>query len=46
MALPLVPWRKVLMAIIETKNLWKEYGDQVVLERLNAHVQELALHNS
>ncbi|WP_339344796.1 ABC transporter ATP-binding protein [uncultured Alcanivorax sp.] len=28
------------MAIIETKNLWKEYGDQVVLERLNATVQE------
>ena len=22
------------------KNLWKEYGDQVVLERLNATVQE------
>jgi len=28
------------MAIIEMKNLWKEYGDQVVLERLNATVQE------
>lgn len=28
------------MAIIELKNLWKEYGDQVVLERLNATVQE------
>ena len=31
------------MAIIEMKNLWKEYGDQVVLERLNATVQELSL---
>ena len=28
------------MAIIEMKNLWKEYGDQVVLERLNATVRE------
>ncbi|EKF75705.1 sulfonate ABC transporter ATP-binding protein [Alcanivorax hongdengensis A-11-3] len=28
------------MAIIEMKNLWKEYGDQVVLERLNARVEE------
>lgn len=28
------------MAIIEMKNLWKEYGDQVVLERLNASVEE------
>lgn len=28
------------MAIIEMKNLWKEYGDQVVLERLNATVEE------
>ncbi|MCG8394892.1 MAG: ABC transporter ATP-binding protein [Pseudomonadales bacterium] len=28
------------MAIIEMQNLWKEYGDQVVLERLNASVQE------
>lgn len=28
------------MAIIEMKNLWKEYGDQVVLERLNATVNE------
>ncbi|AFT69449.1 Urea carboxylase-related ABC transporter, ATPase protein [Alloalcanivorax dieselolei B5] len=28
------------MAIIEMNNLWKEYGDQVVLERLNAEVQE------
>ncbi|MZR63762.1 ABC transporter ATP-binding protein [Alcanivorax sp. DP30] len=28
------------MAIIEMKNLWKEYGDQIVLERLNATVQE------
>lgn len=28
------------MAIIEMKNLWKEYGDQVVLERLNANVEE------
>ncbi|HBC19633.1 MAG TPA: lauroyl acyltransferase, partial [Alcanivorax sp.] len=26
--------------MIEMKNLWKEYGDQVVLERLNATVQE------
>ncbi|MBL7251528.1 ABC transporter ATP-binding protein [Alloalcanivorax sp. C16-2] len=28
------------MATIELKNLWKEYGDQVVLERLNAEVEE------
>ena len=28
------------MAIIEMKNLWKEYGDQVVLERLNTTVEE------
>ncbi|MCC4307323.1 ABC transporter ATP-binding protein [Alcanivorax marinus] len=28
------------MAIIELNNLWKEYGDQVVLERLNARVEE------
>ena len=28
------------MAAIEIKNLWKEYGDQVVLERLNAKVEE------
>lgn len=28
------------MATIEIKNLWKEYGDQVVLERLNARVAE------
>ena len=28
------------MAIIEMNNLWKEYGDQVVLERLNAEVEE------
>ena len=28
------------MAINEKKNLWKEYGDQVVLERLNATVRE------
>ena len=28
------------MAIIEMKNLWKEYGEQVVLERLNATVEE------
>ena len=28
------------MAIIEMKNLWKEYGGQVVLERLNASVEE------
>lgn len=28
------------MAIIEINNLWKEYGDQVVLERLNARVEE------
>ncbi len=28
------------MAIIEMQNLWKEYGEQVVLERLNASVEE------
>ncbi len=28
------------MSIIEMHNLWKEYGDQVVLERLNATVRE------
>ncbi len=27
------------MAIIEMKNLWKEYGPEVVLERLNARVE-------
>ncbi|WP_152206309.1 ABC transporter ATP-binding protein [Marinobacter changyiensis] len=27
------------MAIIELKNLWKEYGSEVVLERLNARVE-------
>ena len=28
------------MAAIEIKNLWKEYGQDVVLERLNAKVEE------
>lgn len=28
------------MAFIEVRNLWKEYGDQVVLEQLNKRVQE------
>ena len=28
------------MAAIEIKNLWKEYGQDVVLERLNASVEE------
>ncbi len=28
------------MAAIEIKNLWKEYGNDVVLERLNASVEE------
>jgi len=28
------------MAIIEAKNLWKEYGNNVVLEQVNARVEE------
>jgi len=28
------------MAFIEIKNLWKEYGEQVVLEQINASVEE------
>lgn len=26
--------------MIEVRNVWKEYGDQVVLERLNLRVEE------
>lgn len=28
------------MSIIDVKNLWKNYGDNVVLERVNAHVAD------
>jgi len=29
-----------IMAMIEAKNLWKEYGDNIVLEQVNVNVEE------
>ena len=33
-------WSKPLSTVLSLRNLWVEYGDKVVLERINLEIEE------